>query len=81
MVVPNPKVVLDAQEIALDEARVSAKLQKDIKLLQEKSGWNVQQMADFYGVPRSTLENWRTGHCPKNLEIYLLIIFSAEKLS
>ena len=79
--IANPKKVLDAQDAVYDKVRVSAKLSKDIRLLQEKSGWSIRTMADFYGVPRSTLENWRTGHCPKNLEIYLLIIFSAEKLS
>ena len=78
--IANPKRVLDIQGQVYDKARVSAKLRKDIILLQEKSGWSISTMADFYGVPRSTLENWRTGHCPKNLQIYLLIIFTAEKL-
>jgi len=81
MVIANPKMVLEAQDAVYDKARISAKLRKDIILLQEKSGWSISTMADFYGVPRSTLENWRTGHCPKNLQIYLLIIFTAEHLS
>ena len=81
MVIANPKMVLDAQEKAFDEVRISAKLRKDIILLQEKSGWSARQLADFMGVPSSTLGSWRTGHCPKNLKIYLLIIFTAEKLS
>jgi DNA-binding transcriptional regulator YiaG len=81
MTTVSPKVVLDAQEKALTEARVSAKLSKDIHLLQAKSGWSIRVLADFYGVPASTLAGWRSGHCPKNLETYLLIIFTAEKLS
>jgi DNA-binding transcriptional regulator YiaG len=80
MVTVSPKMVLDAQEKASSEARISAKLQRDIKLLQQRSGWSIRTMADFYGVPSSTLGSWRAGHCPKQLQTYLLIIFSAEHL-
>ena len=81
MVTVSPKMVLDAQEKASSEARVSAKLRKDIILLQEKSGWSVRQMADFMDIPSSTLGSWRAGHIPKNLKVYLLLIFWSEKLS
>jgi DNA-binding transcriptional regulator YiaG len=80
MVIANPKLVLDAQDAALNKARVSAKLSRDIKLLQQKSGWSIRVMADFYDIPPSTLADWRAGHCPRNLETYLLIIYSAEHL-
>jgi len=79
--IANPKRVLDIQGQVYDKARVSAKLRKDIILLQEKSGWSVRQMADFMDIPSSTLGSWRAGHIPKNLKVYLLLIFWSEKLS
>lgn len=82
MLKDNPKVVLDALDRTLPKATMAARsLSDDIRLLQKISGWTVREMADFYGVPRATLEDWRQRECPKNLKYIYSIRDSAEHLS
>jgi hypothetical protein len=82
MLKDNPKVVLDAQEKALSKATTDARtLSTDIRLLQHVSGWTVREMADFYDIPFTTLEDWRKGKCPKNLKLMYSIRYSVENIS
>jgi DNA-binding transcriptional regulator YiaG len=78
----NPKVVLDAQERALPQAAKAARsLSSDILRLKETSGWSDLELADFFGTSRTTIEHWRYGECPKNIELIYSIRFTTENLS
>ena len=58
----------------------SQKIPEAIEKLKEVGKCSESELADFLGIPRTTLQHWRKGECPKYLFVTLHILHTYEKL-